>query len=69
MAEGQPDRVSYSFGMKINIGNFQNVDFHLSYSTDCKEGETKEDAMERAGAFVESEADKEYEKYKLLKED
>jgi len=54
--------------MKINIGNYQSVDFHLSHSTDVREGETKEEAMARAAAFVEKTADEEYEKYKALKE-
>jgi len=67
MTNNQEDRVSYSFGMKINIGNYQSVDFHLSYSTDVKDGETREDAMERATEFVQAKADKEYEKYESLK--
>jgi len=51
-----PDRVSYSFGRKLNLGNYESADFHISYSTDVEAGETKKDAMARAVKFVELRA-------------
>jgi hypothetical protein len=53
MAEGQLDRVSYSFGRKLNTAKFETADVHISYSTDVRKGETMEDALDRAIAFVE----------------
>jgi len=49
-----PDRVNYTFGMKINIGNYQSVDLHSSFSSDIKDGETPEEAYQRVVEFVES---------------
>jgi hypothetical protein len=58
------DRLSYSFGMKINLGNYESADFHISYSTDVREGEGQHEALARAIKFVEEEADKKYEQVK-----
>ena len=66
MAESQEDRVSYSFGLKLNIGNYQSLDYHMSYSTDVKDGETPDVAMERARTFVQQKADEEYDHHKEL---
>ena len=63
----EQDRVSYSFGMKINLGNYESADFHISYSTDVKPGETRADALERAVEFIEAEADTKYEQIKGTK--
>lgn len=30
----QSERISYSQGRKINLGNFESLDFHYSYSAD-----------------------------------
>jgi hypothetical protein len=53
MAESQQDRVSYSFGRKINTAKYETADIHISFSTDVRKGETTEDALERAVEFVE----------------
>lgn len=52
-----PDKVNYSYGMKINMGNYESADFHISLTTDVKEGETLKQAYERAVKFVEREAE------------
>jgi len=62
----QNDRVSYSFGLKLNIGNYQSLDFHLSYSTDRREDETAEEAYERCRMFVETKSEEEYDRQKAL---
>jgi len=55
------DRVNYSFGMKLPwTEQFSSVDFHISYSSDVKEGESPEEAFERVKGFVEEETEKEY---------
>ena len=56
----EPDRVNYSFGMKVNMGNYESSDFHISYSTDVKEDETLKQAQERAVRFVEKEAERKF---------
>jgi len=53
LMHGQADRVSYSFSRKLNVGNYENVEVHESYSTDLLPGETCEKALARAAAFVE----------------
>jgi hypothetical protein len=56
------DRVSYSFGAKINIGNYQSIDFHVSYSSDVKDDEKADSAYGRVKKYVESKAELEIEK-------
>lgn len=51
------DRVNYSFGHKVNLGNYESADFHISYSSDVKEDETPEEALERVRKFVEGQAE------------
>ena len=53
-----PDRINYSFGMKVSLGNYQSASFLISYTSDVKDTETKEDTLKRIIKFVESEADK-----------
>ena len=54
----QRDRVMYSEGLKINIGDYESYDFHLSYSTDVSKTETPKSAMKRAVNFVKKQLDK-----------
>jgi len=60
----QRDRVSYSEGAKINVGNYESRDVHMSYTTDIKEGETTGEAMERAKEFIEEAINKEIDNIK-----
>jgi hypothetical protein len=57
----EQDRLSYSFGVKMNIGNYQSVDFHISYSSDVKEGETPDKALTRIKKYVEAKVEQEVE--------
>lgn len=57
----EPDRLSYSFGLKLNIGNYQSADFHVNYSSDVKDGETIQQAFKRIVKFVEEESEKKYD--------
>lgn len=52
---GQPDRISYSFGRKISTAQYESADVHISLSTDLREGETVEKAIQRAAKIVETE--------------
>jgi len=56
MAEA--DRVSYTFGMKLNMGNFQSVDYHISHSSDVMANETPAKALKRVVKFVEGESER-----------
>lgn len=49
------DRISYSFGCKINMGNYETVDIHMSYSTDVRGDEAVTDTLKRAQEFVEEQ--------------
>lgn len=51
--EETKDRISYSGGCKINMGNYESKDVHMSYSTDVREEETPAEAMNRAKMLVE----------------
>lgn len=46
-----PDRISVSIGRKVNIGNYESVDFHVSLSSDVS-GE-KEEVFEEMREWVE----------------
>ena len=54
----ESDRVSYSFGMKVSIAKFESADFHLTFSSDVKQGETPAKALARVQEFVEKEAER-----------
>jgi hypothetical protein len=58
------DRISYAMGIKVNLGNYESADVHISFSTDVKSGETKEQALKRAAKFVENEIDKKHDELK-----
>jgi vacuolar-type H+-ATPase subunit D/Vma8 len=57
----EADRLSYSFGVKVNIGNFQNVDLHISYSSDVKSDESLDNAFKRIKKYVEKRIEAEVE--------
>lgn len=61
------DRVSYTFGMKVNLGNYESADFHISLSSDVEAGESLQDAMARVQKFVEGECEKKFDELKELK--
>lgn len=63
----QPDRISYSLGMKVNLGNYESADFHISLSSDVESGETNEQALSRLQSFVEDACAREFEKLKEAK--
>lgn len=47
------DRISYSEGIKVNIGDYESRDVHVSYSTDVKSKEKSSDAIKRARKTVQ----------------
>lgn len=57
--EKQQDRISFSLGRKINLGNYESQDVHISYSSDCNEGESIKDAHKRVSAVVKALIDNE----------
>lgn len=57
----EADRLSYTFGVKMNIGNYQSADFHVSYSSDVKSGETPDKAFSRIKKYVEQKVEEEVE--------
>jgi len=54
-----PDRVSYSFNVKIGLPKFSSVGFDVGMESDVREGETTEKAFRRVKRFVEDLAGKE----------
>lgn len=63
-----PDRISFSYGMKIGLPNYSSVDFHISMSSDVKAGETPEKALVRIKKFVDEKIEKEMEDAQALTE-
>lgn len=57
------DRVNISFGMKVPgfEGQFSSIDFHVSYSSDAKDGESVDDTFDRVRHIVEVESEKSYD--------
>lgn len=60
-------RVSYTFGMKVNLGNYESADFHISLSSDVGAGESVEDALARVQKFVEDKCSEKFDELKELK--
>ena len=60
----ETDRINYSFGMKINTGNYENCSIGISYSSDLKDGETPAKALKRVTKFVEDRIDEKREEIK-----
>ena len=46
------DRISYSEGVKINIGDYESRDIHISYSSDIQKDETFNKAFLRVSKKV-----------------
>jgi len=60
----EPDRINYSFGVKINTGNYENCSISISYSSDLGVDETPAMALKRISKFVESRLDEKREEIK-----
>jgi len=50
----ETDRISYSEGVKINIGEYESRDVHISYSTNVSNREKPNDALKRARKTVQT---------------
>jgi len=51
----QLPRVNISLGRKINIGNYESIDVHASFSCDVEPGKTVEDTYERVYKMVKNQ--------------
>lgn len=47
------DKVNYSEGVKVAIGDYESRDVHISYSTNVKKKEKVSDALKRAKKTVQ----------------
>lgn len=61
---GNPDRLSFSFGAKINMGNYESQDYHISMSSDLHQGEGRHECIDRIKEFVFDQA---FEAEKVLR--
>lgn len=57
----QGNRISYGETVKVNIGDYESRDVHISFSTDVEEDETVDQALVRARSTVRTHVTK-YEK-------
>lgn len=62
----ESDRVNFSFGMKVNLGNYESADFHMSLSSDVRDDESPEQALERVKEFVENESEKKFDELREI---
>lgn len=60
-SQSDSDRISYSEGVKINIGDYESRDVHISFSTAVKDNEQPQESIQRARSVVREELRK-YEK-------
>ena len=51
----EQDRISYSEGVKVNIGDYESRDVHISYSTNVRDKEKPTDTFKRAKKVVRQE--------------
>ena len=58
------DKISYSFSMKLNLGNYESAGINLSYETAVKEGETPSKAYARAVTFVETKVEEKVNEFR-----
>jgi hypothetical protein len=63
------DRISYSEGVKVQIGDYESRDVHISYSTNVKNKEKVSDALKRAKKTVQMSLRKAEKKIRLSSED
>ena len=49
------DRISISYGRKINLGNYESADTHVSYSSDLREDESFTQAYQRVVSICRAE--------------
>lgn len=65
----QPDRVTWSQSVRINIADYEHRDIHISYSTAVRDGELPEKAVARARKKVQSILHKQERKIRLQSKD
>lgn len=65
----EPDRINYTFGTKVNMGNYESVNIQVSLTSDVKKGESREDALTRISLFVETEVEERRDALKGGQED
>lgn len=59
MAYKEPERINVSLGRKYNVGNYESVDLHVSFSRDLEAGETVEHCYESIFNSVREELNRE----------
>jgi hypothetical protein len=66
-----PDRLNYSFGMKVPgvLGKYSSIDFHVSLSSDVKPEETPDEAFKRVKGIVEQWSEEEYDGIEEIRKD
>jgi len=58
------DRINYTLGMKVpGPEAYSSVSFSVSLTSDVKENETIQEAMDRVKDFVETEVEKDFDEY------
>jgi hypothetical protein len=62
------DRIVYSYGMTMELQQFNNAKFQVTYETDVKEGESPKEAFARAKKFVDSKVEGEILEIQDLRE-
>jgi hypothetical protein len=53
---GAPDRVWYTFGLKLQVVQYESVDFSIGHASDVRLNETAEQALIRIASLVHDAA-------------
>lgn len=63
------DRISYGESVKINIGDYESREVYMSYSSNIKEGETFDKAIDRVNSKVKRRLEKFEKKVRIASQD
>lgn len=58
------DRVTYSFGLTINTGNYESVRVDVTMASDVEGNETFDEAYERVKSVVQDKVEEEHDDIK-----
>lgn len=53
----EDEKITVSYGGKVNLGNYNNIDVQASWETVVRPGESIDDAFERAWEVVEAQVE------------
>lgn len=59
-----PDRVWFTYGLTVNLGNYNSVKFDAGMASDVRPGETPQQAIDRCRKVADAEIERENQRLK-----